>query len=157
MRAKDYDPSDRVIQRLYEVLKYCNSISSRFIMFASFIFTLLIMKNNDSKALSVQSSGTTDAITFHKFCKQFSSIQELDLSLPEHSLPLLQTVRQLTYLLHAPSDKPSCQYVISIDRNNINAVILLIQVLSQYFIKNVGYQVQILNTLNNSAFFTLND
>ena len=96
------------------------------------------MENNDSKALSVQSSDTTDAVT-HKPCKQLPSIQELDLSLPEHSFLLLQTVKQLVYLLHAFSDKFSCQCVISIDRNNINAVTLLIQILSQYFIENAGY------------------
>ena len=118
-------------------------------VFASFIFTLLIMENNDSKALSVQSSGTTDA--------QLPSIQELDLSLSEHPLLLLQMVRHLAYLLHAPSDKPSCQCVISIDRNNINAVTLLIQVLSQYFIENAGYQVWVLNTLNNPASSTPDD
>ena len=139
MRAKGCGLSDRVIQRLYEVLKYYDSIFSRFIMFASFIFTLFIMKNNDSKALSVQSSDTTDAMIFHKLCKQFPSIQKLDLSLPEYSLSLLQTVRQFAYLLCASSNKFSCQCVISIDRNNINAVTLLIQVLSQYFVENTGY------------------
>ena len=118
MRAKSCGSSDRVIQRLYEVLKYCDSISSRFTVFTSFIFTLLIMENNDSKALSVQLSDTTDA--------QFPFFQKLDLSLSEHSLLLLKMVRHLAYLLHAFLNKPSCWCVISIDENNINAVILLI-------------------------------
>ena len=115
-------------------------------MFASFIFTLLIMKNNNSKALSVQSSGTTDT--------QFPSIQKFNLSLSEHPLSLLKMMRDLFYLFYAFLNKSSCQCIININRNNINAVILLIQILSQYFIKNTGYQVQILNTLNNSAFST---
>ena len=139
MRAKGCGPSNRVIQRLYEILKYCDSISSRFIMFASFIFTLLIMKNNNSTALSVQLSDTTDVMIFHKPCKQFSLIQKFDLFLPEHLFPLLQIVRQLIYLLYAFSNKLNYQHVISIDRNNINAVTLLIQVLSQYFIENTDY------------------
>lgn len=111
------------------------------------------MENNDSIALSIQSGGTTDDMTLHKPCNQLPSIQELDLelSLTEHSLPLLQKVRHLAYLLCAPPDKPSCQHVISIDGNNTNAVTLLIQVLSQYFLNNAGYQVQVFNTLNNLA------
>ena len=149
IKAKGCDSSDRVIQRLYEILKYCNDISFKSTVFASFIFTLFIIKNNDSKTLSVQSSDTTDA--------QFSFFQKFNLSLSEHSLLLLKTVRYLAYLLHAPSDKPSCQHVISIDRNNINAVTLLIQILSQYFIKNADYQVWILNTLNNPASSTPDD
>ena len=149
MRAKGCGSPDRVIQRLYEVLKYCDGIFFRFTVFVSFIFTLFIMKNNDSKALSVQSSDTTDA--------QFPSIQKLDLSLSKHPLLLLKMVRHLAYLLCAPPDKPSCQCVINIDGNNINAVTLLIQVLSQYFVENAGYQVWILNTLNNLASFTPDD
>ena len=89
------------------------------------------MKNNNLKALSVQSSDTTDA--------QFSLIQKFDLFLSEHPLLLLKMIRHFIYLLHISSDKLDCQYIININKNNINAVILLIQVLSQYFIKNAGY------------------
>ena len=100
-------------------------------MFISFIFTLFIIENNDSKTLSVQLSDTTD--------EQFSFFQNFDLSLSEHPLSLLKMVRHLIYLLHTPLNKPSYQCIININENNINAVTLLIQILSQYFIENADY------------------